>query len=96
MTTHVCKCPEGNHLTFGACMRSKNLRVGYCQSAKGLDATKDKRWNTELHDYREARRQGVYPDSTKTFDIRGAMEHSERTGVAYGSNTGTGRTESLG
>lgn len=83
--THECKCPGESHPTFGACMRAKNFRVGFCKSHLGLDRTADKNWDKELTLYRDARRQGIQPDSTKTFDIRGAIEHSDKTGVAYGA-----------
>jgi hypothetical protein len=41
--------------------------------------------NKELGLYREARKQGIQPDSTKTKDIRKAIEVSNKTGHAYGS-----------
>lgn len=39
----------------------------------------------ELSLYRDARKQGIQPDSTKTKDIRKAIEVSNKTGHAYGS-----------
>jgi hypothetical protein len=81
---HVCRCPEGDHPTFGACMRAKNIRVAYCGQGGG-DATAQKATDRELHEYREARRQGVQPEGTRLPQIRAAMEASQETGVAYGS-----------
>ena len=64
-------------------MRAKNIKVAYCQSAAGRDYTTQKRWDRELHEYREARRQGVQPDGTTLNKVRLAMELSDRTGTAY-------------
>lgn len=86
MTT--CTCGQG-HETFGACIRAKNLRVGYCQSSRGLDATSERSKDRELADYAAARRQGVQPKSTFTRDIRDAMDVSERTGTAFDAAKGT-------
>jgi hypothetical protein len=76
-------CPTQDHPTYGECIRSKGLRVAYCQSASGHDATRQKRWDAELNEYRSAVSQGIEPDSTATRDIRKAVDWSEKTGVAY-------------
>ena len=76
-------CREGGHATWGECMRAKNARIGYCQSAAGNDLTRQKRWDSRLGEYRAARRQGIQPDSTKLPDIRRAVDISNQTGVAY-------------
>ncbi|GAA0936196.1 hypothetical protein [Actinocorallia libanotica] len=85
MSTHVCKCPEGGHPTFGACMRSKNLRIAYAASSRGMDASREKRHQQELDAYADARRQGVQPDGTRLDQVRRAMDTSDATGVAYGT-----------
>lgn len=41
--------------------------------------------NKELGLYREARKQGIQPKTTKTEDIRKAIDISNKTGYAYGS-----------
>jgi len=43
-----------------------------------------KKWDNELALYRSARSQGIQPDSTKTKDIRKAIDISNKTGKAYG------------
>lgn len=48
-----------------------------------IDATEQKQWDRELDLYADARRQGVQPATTKTKDIRAAMEVSEQTGQAF-------------
>jgi hypothetical protein len=78
----TCSCGSGC-LTMGACLRGKGIRVGFCQSVKGLDATKEKRWEGELAAYRDARAQGVQPAGTTMSAVRRAMEISDHTGVAY-------------
>lgn len=85
MSEHVCKCPEGGHSTFGACMRAKGIRVGWARSAAGFDLSKEKRHESELQSYRDARRQGVQPETTKGADIDRAMRASDEVGVAYGA-----------
>jgi hypothetical protein len=45
----------------------------------------NKKWNSELSLYREARKQGIQPDGTSTAQVRKAMDVSDKTGHAYGS-----------
>ncbi len=75
-------CSTGPHATYGACIRSKGLRVAY-SGVGGGDATIQKRWDAELQSYRDAVAQGIEPESTKTPDIRRAVEWSNRHGRAY-------------
>lgn len=82
-------CKTRDHQTYGECLRDKGLRVGYCQSAKGLDATRSKSVENELQAYRDARRQGVQPAGTTMPKIRQAMELSEKAGKAYDASTGS-------
>lgn len=76
-------CSTGPHATFGECLRSKNLKVAYCQSAAGKDATRQRRWDDDLAAYRDAVRQGVQPATTRRGDVDQAMQASERSGVAF-------------
>lgn len=64
-------------------MRRKNIRIGYCRSAAGLDLTADKAKDSELAEYAAARRQGVQPAGTRAHQTRFAMEQSERSGRAW-------------
>jgi hypothetical protein len=66
-------------------MRSVNLHIGYAASAKGMDYTTQKKWDNELSLYQTARKQGIQPDSTKTKDIRRAIDISEKIGKPYGA-----------
>lgn len=45
----------------------------------------NKKWDNELKLYREARAQGIQPDGTSTAQIRQAIDVSNKTGHAYGS-----------
>lgn len=76
-------CPTKDHANWGECVRAKNTRVGYCNSANGLDATAQKKWDGELQSYRDARAQGIQPAGTTTSKIRESVELSNATGRAY-------------
>ena len=54
------------------------------------DATRDisdKKWTAELRAYKDARAQGIQPNSTHMPDIRKAHEASEILGRAYNGDT---------
>jgi len=72
-------CATRDHLTFGECMRSKNLRLKPNLS----DTTTTKKWDGELNSYYDAVRQGVNPSGTSQRKVDSAMRISEATGVAY-------------
>ena len=63
--------------------------------AKGLqlntgDASRDipdKKWNSELNAYREARRQGIQPSGTNMHHIEAAHKASETLGTAYDADS---------
>jgi hypothetical protein len=77
-------CDCGEHSTYGAHLRAKNLSVGYCRSAAGGgDYTAEKRNQKELDLYASARAQGVQPERTRTRDIRKALDLSDQMGKAY-------------
>jgi hypothetical protein len=78
-------CPTQDHESWGACVRSKGLRVGWAASATeiGMDATYQKRNERELELYRQTRAQGIQPDNTSTPAIQRAIDASDKAGVAY-------------
>lgn len=76
-------CLTRDHESFGACMRSKSLRVAYCQSWKGLDATRQKTWDKDLENYRGALSQGIEPKTTWKADVDKAVRISDATGEAF-------------
>lgn len=76
-------CPTQDHRSWGECARSSGLRVAWAASARGLDLTAERRHERELAEYGAARKQGIQPRSTKTADIRQAVEVSNMTGRAF-------------
>lgn len=77
------------YASYGEYLRSKNLRVAYCQSVKGSDYTRAKSNDRELQAYRDARRQGIQPAGTTMPKIREAVELSNKVGKAYDAGTNT-------
>ncbi len=85
MSNCSSSCPTKDHATFGECLRSKNLRVGWAASHKGIDRTKEKRWEQGLQEYRDARAAGIQPASTNVRDVRAAVAASDAAGTAVKS-----------
>jgi hypothetical protein len=81
-----CSCGAG-HVTYGACLRAKNIRVEGCRSHIGRDRSFYKANQKELDLYADARKQGVAPAGTKTAQIREALDVSDRIGRAFNAAT---------
>lgn len=73
--------PEYVEGCFGCKAATLEMNPGEANSHLDMSA---KKWDNELALYRSARKQGIQPDSTKTKDIRRAIDISEKTGTAYG------------
>ena len=73
--------PEFVEGCFGCKASTLDLNPGEANSRLTMSA---KKWDKELALYRDARRQGIQPSSTKTKDIRKAMDISSKIGKAYG------------
>jgi hypothetical protein len=71
-------CPTKDHANWGECARSANLRLGNEKVAKELKTT-----DKELSAYRDARKTGIQPRSTKMKDIQTATKISDSLGKAY-------------
>ena len=82
-------CPTQDHGSWGECARAANLKIAYCGQGGG-DATKQKAWDRELAEYRDAKAQGISPASTKTRDIRAAVEWSNQNGRAFDAGAAVG------
>ncbi len=80
---HVCRCQGESHPTWGGCIRAKGLRIAYCQSASGRDATGQKKWDRDLAAYADARRQGIQPATTNRSDVDTAVRLSDQRGEAF-------------
>lgn len=76
-------CKTKDHASWGECMRAKHAVIAYAGIGGG-DATAQKRWDSELQAYRDARAQGIQPDGTTRKHIDAALEASDRAGKAYG------------
>lgn len=76
-------CLTKNCESYAACLKGKSLRVAYCNSAGGSDYTAQKKWDKELDAYRDARKQGIQPASTKSDAIQRAVAISDATGSPY-------------
>ena len=74
--------PEFVEGCFGCKALTVDLNPGEASTRLTMSA---KKWDNELALYRQARAQGIQPDSTKTKDIRKAIDISNRTGTAYGN-----------
>lgn len=76
MTLHQIRThPTYVESCFGC--RAATLRFGQ------VDASGQKAWDRELQEYRDARAQGIQPATTRTKDIRAAVEMSNHYGDAY-------------
>lgn len=79
-------CRTQDHASWGECLRAAAVRTYLASPSKGLDGTAQKKWDRELELYRQARRQGVQPDGTKTNQIMSALKASDAAGAAYGKD----------
>lgn len=77
-------CRTKDHASYSECLQSKTLHVAYSNEAgKAGDYTTQKKWDAELDSYRAAIREGMQPESTRTKDIRKAVQWSDKHGQAY-------------
>jgi hypothetical protein len=74
--------PEYVEGCFGCKASTVDLNPGEASTRLTMSA---KKWDNELALYRQARSQGIQPDTTKTKDIRRAIDVSNKTGIAYGA-----------
>ena len=78
-TTYVDGC-------FACKMPTLQLATGDAKSDLVSNGWTNKKWDNELDLYRKARAQGIQPDGTSTAQIQKAMDVSDKTGHAYGSD----------
>jgi hypothetical protein len=67
---------------FGCKARGLQLNTG--DAARDIP---DKKWNSELSAYRDARAQGIQPAGTRMHDIEAAHKASETLGRAYDADS---------
>lgn len=77
-------CKTKNHRTYAECLRDKGVNTYLAAPSRGLDGTKQKRWDAELDRYHQARREGIQPDGTTMPKVMEAIKLSDQAGAAYG------------
>lgn len=70
-------CKTQDHVNWGECARAANITVSNDPIAQSIKAT-----DKELSAYRDARKQGIQPRSTKMHDIKAAVMASNTLGKA--------------
>jgi hypothetical protein len=76
-------CQTRDHSSYGECLRSKSTRVAYCNTVNGWDATKQKNWDRELANYRQAVKDGMNPATCTQAAIDAA--YAKADGAAGGN-----------
>jgi hypothetical protein len=78
-STSKCRtgCSTQDHGSWGECLQASNLSFGNPQVAAVF-----KKNEAELNAYRDARKVGIQPASTKMKDIQKAVRLSDATGKA--------------
>lgn len=83
MSNCTSGCPLQTCESYSACLRGKGVKVAYCNSAGGWDATKQKAHDRELAAYKEARAEGIQPGGTTMQQVERAKRISDAAGQAY-------------
>lgn len=69
------KCVTRDHRSFGECMRAKNIRL----NPNLMEASAQKRWDSELDFYQSAKDQGLSPEGTTRKKVEQAFREAEAT-----------------
>jgi len=77
-------CKTKSHRSYAECLRDKGMRTYLASPSKGLDGTRQKKWDRELARYANARKQGIQPDGTTMRKVIDAERASDKAGAAYG------------
>lgn len=70
---------------FACKVQTLQLATGDAKGALVENGWTQKKWKTEINEYRKARAQGIQPTGTSLAKVRAAVEKSNQTGVAFGS-----------
>ena len=73
-------CKTQDHSTYAECLQSKNNGLTVSNPSGFYSAAS--RFQTENIEYREARKNGIQPKSTKLEDIRSAVSRSRKADMA--------------
>lgn len=71
-------CKTQDHESYGACLRAKGIQVGDLMNT-GIQ----KAGAQNLERYRQARKEGIQPRSTRPADVQAAIQISDQTGKAF-------------
>lgn len=82
MCSSACPTP-GAHKTWGECIRGKNLHIG---DLKGHDV--NRRGESDLQAYADARRQGIQPSGIERSAVDRAVRISDDVGKPFNLNPG--------
>lgn len=66
------------------CLQDAGTGTYLVKASLNQDATAQKRWDRELHDYHALRKEGIQPDGTVRRKIDEAKRLSDDAGAAYG------------
>lgn len=77
-----CLTP-GAHKSWGECVRDKNLKSAVSIPGKGYDRAVQSRWDKRIDAYKQARSEGIQPQSTRASDIQAAVKTSDAQGSAF-------------
>lgn len=70
----VCLTP-GMHSTYGECIRAKSLRLS---DKSTPDYQRGHKWFQGVAEYRDARKQGIQPKTSRLEDVREAVALSKK------------------
>lgn len=76
-------CLTKDHESFGSCVRSKNLKSAVSIPGKDYDRSLQPSWDKRINAYKQARSEGIQPQSTRSADIQKAVAISDATGTAH-------------
>jgi hypothetical protein len=77
-------CKTQDHASWGDCLRAAQVRTYHVAVSQGFDGTAQKKWDSELDSYYNARKEGIQPDGTTRKKIDEARRLSDQAGAAYG------------
>lgn len=82
--------PEPLEDCFGCKALTLQMNAGDAKSSIINGGMTQKAWDKELAAYKDARRQGIQPKSTRMKDIKEAVDISNKVGKAYDAGSPTG------
>lgn len=77
-------CRTKAHRSYAECLKDKGTTTYLAAPSRGLDGSKQKRWDAELSRYRAARKEGIQPEGTTMAKVVEAQRLSDEKGAAFG------------